>query len=390
MLTRRSVLRGFGVALVGGPIGVAAMAAGGGAQPAGTTLPLTVVNHTNRYANGQIFAYIVGTDLATGQQSFVRPDGTLTPVSLSLNGPDGFADLSIPLASDGDTALAVPADMSGRMYFSLGSRLKFKAVTDGAGNAALQYPAGWVANDPSYQVLHDFVEFTHNNAGMFCNTTMVDMFSVPLSITLRGAATQTTGTLVAGGRDNIFAAMRANPDYARLVVDDLRVIAPGHGIDTGIFPSTYFDSYLDQVWSKYSAQTLTVQVDSGTYTGQVSGGLLTFNGGVASFAKPTTQNVFYCNGALSAPNDGRTGPVAAVLGAAFNRTTLLSQPSQPSTDPATFYQEAVTNHYAKAMHANTVDGKAYGFPFDDVVSLASYVQDGAPSSITVELTPFQQ
>jgi hypothetical protein len=36
-----------------------------------------------------------------------------------------------------------------------------------------------------------------------------------------------------------------------------------------------------------------------------------FDKGVAAFAKPTTWNIFYCNGALGAPNDGLTGPVAA-------------------------------------------------------------------------------
>lgn len=391
MFNRRSFLRGAGVALVGTPIGaavVAAQTAGGGAQAAGTGLPLTVVNHTYRYTNAQIFVYIVGTDLSTGKQVFVRPDGTLSTVSLSDNGSDGFADLSIPLVADGDTHLAIPAGMSGRVYFSIGDRLRFKVVTDGNGNAALQYPAGWVFGDPSYSVLHDFVEFTHNSAGMFCNTTMVDMFGIPLAIKLDGASSQTTGRLVDGGRDAIFAALNANADFAPLVVGDLRVIAPGHGIDSGIFPATYFDSYIDKVWAKYAAEPLTVTVDSGTYTGTVSGGTLRFSGGVAAFARPSTQNVFYCDGALAAPNDGVTGPVAAVLGAGFNRTTLLTQPRQPATDPATFYTGSVTNHYSAAMHANTVDGKAYGFPFDDVVGLASYVQDGAPASCTVELTPF--
>jgi hypothetical protein len=113
-----------------------------------------------------------------------------------------------------------------------------------------------------------------------------------------------------------------------------------------------------------------------------------FSGGVAPFAKPATLDVFYCNGALSAPNDGLSGPVAAQLGAAFNRSTLLSNPSQPVTDPSLFYQQPTTNHYAQVMHQNTVDGKAYGFPFDDVESFASYIQDGAPTAMTITLTPF--
>ncbi|GHF39481.1 hypothetical protein FHX82_006681 [Amycolatopsis bartoniae] len=392
MPTRRSFLQGMAVALVGAPIGAAAIAAqtsGRGAQAAGATLPMTVVNHTYRYANGQIWCYVVGTDLVSGKQVYVRADGTKQQVSASDNGSDGFADLSIPLAGDGDTKLTIPADMSGRVYFSLGEKLKFKVVTDGAGNAALQYPAGWVSSDPSYGVLHDFVEFTHNSAGMFCNTTMVDMFSVPLAITLTGSATQSTGGLVPGGRDAIFRGLAQVPEFASLVVDDLRIIAPGHGIEAGLFPATYFDSAIDAVWQKYASTPLTVSVNGGTRTGRVSGGTFQFDGGVAPFAKPSTRDVLFCDGALAAPNDGVTGPVAAVLAAGLNRSTLLSQPNQPATDPGTFYRESVTNHYARLLHENSADGKAYGFAFDDVAGFASYIQDTAPTSFTVELAPFQ-
>lgn len=392
MPNRRTFLNGMAVALVGAPIGAAMAAAqtsGPGAQAAGNGLPLTIVNHTYRYANGQIWCYFVGTDLTTGQQVFVGPDGSKQQVSPSDNGSDGFADLSVPLAADGDTKLTIPADMSGRVYFSMGEKLKFKVVTDGAGNSALQYPAGWVESDPSFGVLHDFIEFTHNSAGMFCNSTMVDMFSVPLALTLTGAATQRTGGLVPGGRDAIFRGLDGIPEFAPLVVDDLRVIAPGHGIESGRFPATYLDSYIGAVWDNYASTPLTVSTGSGSVTGQVSGGMFRFDGGVAPFAIPTTRDVFFCDGALAAPNDGVTGPVAAVLGAGFNRSTLLANPNQPTTEPASFYQGEVTNHYARLLHENSADGKAYGFPFDDVAGFASYIQDTAPTSLTVELTPFR-
>jgi hypothetical protein len=357
---------------------------------AATTLPLTVVNHTFQYPNNQIFLYVVGTDLSTGQQVYVRSDGTKVPVSPSLNGPDGFADLSIPLVADGDTTVNLPT-MSGRVYVSIGQKVKFKVVTDGNGQPALQHPAGWVSTDPSYNVLHDFMEFTHNDAGMFCNVTMVDMFSIPMSLTLRGQQSQTTGTLVTNGRANIFAALSAISDFRSLVVGNLRVIAPGHGIDAGLFSSTYFDPYVNDVWSRYSSTDLRVHVPSGTYTGRVSGGQLAFNNGVRTFARPSTRDIFYCDGALNAGASGANDPsppVAAVLGAAFNRSTVRDYPDQPSTDPNTFYTTPVSNHYSRVIHQNTQDHKAYGFAFDDVSSFASYVEDHAPSSVTLELTPF--
>lgn len=388
MLNRRAFLGRGAAALIGAGMFGTAMDGVARASTA-SSLAMTIVNHTYRYANGQIWYYVVGTDLSSGRQAFVAPDGTLTPVTLGINGSDGYADLSIPLAGDGDTDFTLPANMSGRIYFSMVDKLKFRAVTDGNGNAALQYPAGWVSSDPNYPVLHDFFEFTNNGGGMNCDTTMVDQFSIPLAITLVGSQTQSIGALVSGGRDNIFAAIAAQPDFARLIVpDNLRIISPGHGIDAGIFSSSYLDSYIDAVWNQYTSSTMTVTTNTGTFTGQVSGGQFVFSGGVAPFNKPSTLDVFYCNGALAAPNDGVTGPVAAVLGAGFNRSVLLSDAAQPDTDPSTFYQSAPTNYYAKAMHDNTADGHAYGFPFDDVGGFSTDVSDGAPTHCTLELTPF--
>jgi hypothetical protein len=384
MPTRRTVLRGAMLAAAGMPL--AAFSTRQAARAA-NRLPISVVNQTKKYANSAIWVYIVGTD-PSGRQCYVRADGTSVPVSKALNGADGFADLSIPLSGNGNTDISLP-NMSGRIYVSIEKKLKFRVVSDGNGNGALQHPAGWVSSDPNFDVLHDCAEFTLNAGGMFCNTTMVDMFSIPMSITLRGKQTQTTGTLVAGGRDAIFAGIAALPDFSRLVTKNkLRVLAPGHGIEAGLFSRTYFDSYIDEVWNRYAGTDLRVKINSTTHTGRVSGGRLAFDGGVASFTKPSTLDVLYCNGALGAPNDGKTGPVAAQLGAAFNRATLLSSANVPVSDPAKYYQAPIANHYSRVIHANTVDGKAYGFPFDDVGDFASYVQDTAPTGLTLTLTSF--
>ncbi|MFJ1967790.1 beta-1,3-glucanase family protein [Streptomyces sp. NPDC087903] len=394
-LSRRKLLAALGGAAVAVPA-VAALAPHALAGPAtgddatkaaaAGGLPLTIVNASGSFGNASVHLYIVGNQ--DGRQVRVTPDGTLAPVALADNGADGFTDYAISLSGSGETRLSLPY-MSGRVYVALGRKLKFRAVTDGNGDAALQYPAGWVASDPNYPVLHDCCEFTYNSAGMFCNTTTVDMFSVPLGIRLTGAKDQTTGTLRDGGRAAAFAAVRQVEEFAPLVVDDTRVLAPGHGLDAGLFPADYFAPYIDEVWSTYTGRDLTVATNAGTFTGRVRGGRFTFDGPAqVSFAKPSTRDVLFCDGGLAAPNDGTTGPVAAVLGAGFNRSTLLSAPAQPTTDASAFYRTALTNHYAKAMHAAAEDGKAYGFAFDDVADLASYVQDTAPTGIRLTLTPF--
>jgi hypothetical protein len=382
-VSRRTVLGGAFAAAVATPLVTLVSRA-----DAATALPMTVVNNTGKFGNDEIFMYIVGTNLETGQQGFVRAEGGFTPAALSDNGADGFADLSVPLAASGGTTVALP-NMSGRVYVSIGDKLKFKVVTDGAGAAALQHPAGWVQADPSFNVLYDVVEFTFNEAGMFCNTTCVDMFSVPLDIKLTGTKTQAIGKLKDGARDRIFAAIAELPDFVPLIVgDNLRVMAPGHGLEAGLFPDTFFDAYVDQVYAKYATEDLSIVTNAGTFTGRVTGGELTFDGGASSFARPSTRDILFCDGELAAPNDGITGPVAAVLGAAYNRSTLVSTAAQPTVDPAAFYLEDIANHYSRILHENHVDGKTYGFAFDDVVDFASFIQDGAPTAFEVTLSPF--
>ncbi|MFN1190074.1 beta-1,3-glucanase family protein [[Kitasatospora] papulosa] len=358
-----------------------------GNSKAAGALPLTIVNNSGSFANTSVRVYVVGNQ--DGRQVRLTPEGTLAPISLSDNGADGFTDYSIPLSGSGETTLSLPY-MSGRIYVALGDKLKIKAVADGNGNAALQYPAGWVTSDPNYTVLHDCAEFTHNAAGMFCNTTMVDMFSVPMSIGLTGAKNQTTGSLRDGGRAQAFAAVSRIPEFADLVLDDRRIVAPGHGLDSGIFAEDYFDPYIDEVWSTYTGKDLTVTTNAGTFTGRVRGDSFVFDGPASvSFDRPSTRDVLFCDGKLAAPNDGTTGPVAAVLGAGFNRSTLISDPAQPTADPAAFYRSSqITNHYSAAIHAATKEGKAYGFAFDDVADFASYIQDTAPKGARLTLTPF--
>ncbi|MCY1655475.1 MULTISPECIES: beta-1,3-glucanase family protein [Streptomyces] len=358
-----------------------------GNSKAAGALPLTIVNNSGSFANTSVRVYVVGNQ--DGRQVRLTPEGTLAPISLSDNGADGFTDYSIPLSGSGETTLSLPY-MSGRIYVALGDKLKIKAVADGNGNAALQYPAGWVTSDPNYTVLHDCAEFTHNAAGMFCNTTMVDMFSVPMSIGLTGAKNQTTGSLRDGGRAQAFAAVSRIPEFADLVLDDRRIVAPGHGLDSGIFAEDYFDPYIDEVWSTYTGKDLTVTTNAGTFTGRLRGDRFVFDGPASvSFDRPSTRDVLFCDGKLAAPNDGTTGPVAAVLGAGFNRSTLISDPAQPTADPAAFYRSSqITNHYSAAIHAATEEGKAYGFAFDDVADFASYIQDTAPKGARLTLTPF--
>jgi hypothetical protein len=389
VISRRSLLRGAAATAIAAPaaglIVSRADAFTAKNSPRAGSLSLKIVNKSGSYKSDSIYVYIVGNDGT--DQAYVTADGELKKVAVGDNQGDGYTDYAIPLTGD-TTTLKLP-EMSGRIYFALGDKLKFKAQEGGDGKAALAYPAGWTKTDPNYDVMHDCAEFTYKSGNMYCNTTMVDMFSVPLSIQLKGAKDQTTGTLKDGGRAQILKDVKAAEGFDKLVIDDKRVIAPGHGLGSGLFADDYFQTYIDRVWEQYAGKELTVTTNAGKFTGKVSGDSFSFTGPAdVSFKKPSTEDVLFCNGNLGAPNDGTTGPVAAILGAGFNRGTLLSSASQPGTDPSAFYKEDITNHYAAAMHTAAKDGKAYGFAFDDVAGFASYIEDTGASEMTITLTPF--
>jgi hypothetical protein len=113
------------------------------------------------------------------------------------------------------------------------------------------------------------------------------------------------------------------------------------------------------------------------------------SGGFAtSFQKPDSDSIFGCYKLLDAPNDLVRGPISRTLCAGFNRSTLLSNANQPGSGCAGFYGDAVTNHYARLIHAQMVDGRAYGFAFDDVNACESLVHDGNPAQAFMTLDPF--
>lgn len=359
-------------------------------------MTLTITNSTGIYANDEIFFYNVGTD-PSGIFYHQLPDGTLAQCELSdnnfmCNGSVCYADYAIPLASKGDTTLAYPP-LSGRIFFSIGQKLLFRVVQSGS-QLGLQEPSGWNPSDPNYLTLFDWVEYTLGD-GWNGNTTMVDQFGIPLVLHLSGSqGTQNAGALVDNGRGKIFTQMDKLSAFAPLIASnsgtDLRVIAPGHGIENGIFPSNYLEKPINNVWKAFQTQALSVTTNYGTAEGHVSGGALTFTRSgqtVATFAKPSTIDVFECDGTLAAPNNEQ-GAIAAVLGGAMNRSTLPKYATQPLCTKSDFYKPDNTNHYAAIMHANTKNYNCYGFAFDDQCGYSSDLSDPAPTNLNVTLGPF--
>jgi hypothetical protein len=377
------------------PVAVAAMPAAQATGP--NLLPFTVTNTTGR--GDSVYLYVLGTNLSTGRLGYVDAGGTFTAWSPGTNPPMPAPDVSIPGPVNGASkTIQLPRGLSGRVYMSLGERLRFFLTPDG-----LVQPAPWAAGDPNHDILFDWSEFTYNDAGLWLNSSQVDMFAVPHAVSVTGAngAVHTTGALVANGRQNVIDQVRATAGWGNTVVTRgdgtvLRVLAPGKAADAGLFSATYLDPYIANAWNAYTTKTLTVQPFTDQpnvrYFGRTSGTVMTFTDGsgrqVASFNRPSTANVWGCDGALGAPNDQVVGPIARTLCAALHRSTLGTIDTQPGGTAADFYKSALTNHYSKIVHANMADGKAYGFAFDDVLNQESLVHDGDPRAAGITLSPF--
>ncbi|MFI9383643.1 glycoside hydrolase family 64 protein [Kutzneria sp. NPDC052558] len=356
------------------------------------TIPLQITNNSGR--GDAVYLYDLGTNLATGQQGWADANGTFHAWPAGGNPPTPAPDASIAGPGNGGSVTIRIPKFSGRIYFSYGQKLVFKLTTGGLVQPAVQNPS-----DPNRNILFNWSEYTLNDSGIWINSTQVDMFSAPYAV---GVGTQTTGHLKAGGYNAVLNGLKAQAGgWAGLIQTApngsiLRALSPGHGIETGALANTAMSDYVNRVWTRYTSSTLTVtpfaDQPNTKYFGRVSGNVMNFTNSagqvVTSFQKPDASSIFGCFNLLDAPNDLVRGPISRTLCAGYNRGTLLTTASQPDNNSADFYKDAVTNHYARLIHSQMVDGKAYAFAFDDVGNFESLVNNGNPASATMTLDPF--
>ena len=415
-MSRRTMLTGSAAALAAPLLTVAATEA---RRSAGAPAPLYLVaaqtpatvsfSIQNNTLTDTVYAFVTGQALDNGNAlMLLEADGQTPyyPSSPSAAGSPLAVDCAIPLNASGGApvTITVPQLAGARLWFSIGTPLTF-LLNPGPG---LVEPSVTNPSDPNAGLQWDFCEFTYNSAQLFANISFVDFVCIPVGLSLTDTAgnTQSVSGLAAGGLDTVCAGLTAqqaadgNP-WTDLIVSsggqNLRALSPQNGmVGNSSFLSGYFDSYVSQVWARYESATLTVdtQASFGTVTGQVSDGLLTFDG-VGSFAPPATADIFSCASGPFATGGLSDEMLAIVprLAAAFNRSTLLIDADQPDGEnPADYYANPVTNQYARIVHAATADGLGYAFPYDDVtpnggVNQSGPVSSGSPAQLLITLGP---
>lgn len=378
-------------------------------RPAAATAPALTVDLVNNTGSDTVYAYVTGQAIDNGNAlMLLEADGQTPyyPSSPSAPGSPLAADCSIPLNASGAAGkpITIPHLAGARIWFSIGTPLTF---TINPGPALIE-PSVTNPADPNINQQWDFAELTYNDAQLFANISMVDFVCIPVALNLTGSSgnQQTVQGLPAGGLDTVCAGLTAQASadgqgWNSLIVtsngQNLRALSPTNGIvrNSSLF-SGYYDNYVNQVWQMYTSETLSVdtQASFGTVTGQVTGGALTFPG-VGSFGQPAAADIFGCNSGPFNPAGMSTEMLAILprLAAAFNRSTLLIDSDQPDGEnPSDYYANATTNHYARIVHATTLDHRGYAFPYDDVVPTggadqAGTVSSGSPSVLTVTLGP---
>jgi hypothetical protein len=276
--TRRRIVSALAALAVTVPV---AASVASPAQAVGPNLlPVTVTNSTGR--GEAVYLYVIGINLNTNRLGYVNQGGTFTPWPAGQIPPSPAPDVAIGgPGNGGKTTIQFPRGFSGRVYFSLGEKLKFFLTPDG-----LVQPAPWAGGDANQNILFDWSEFTYNDAGLWLNSSQVDMFAVPHAVSVTGSGgTKTSGVLVANGRDNVINGIKAQAGWANTVYTRsdgtvLRVLSPGKAAGAGLLSSTYLDSYISSAWNAYTSKTLTVvpftDQPNTKYFGRTSGNVMNF------------------------------------------------------------------------------------------------------------------
>lgn len=230
----------------------------------------------------------------------------------------------------------MPANSSGRIYFYLGA-----------------------LNSKYY----DFIEYTIGPARFNGNTTRVDAFGIKLAFRLHCA----DGYEATVGEDAATFAEDRATTFQRFINEvpaefkhlaqiqaPYRIVRPSDGeFKTGGLYEHYYDAYVNEIWQ--------------------SNGL--------TIAKPGPSG------------DENLGAFPDLSAAIYRHTAgpgtfspagkLLDQAMWASS--AAFYQTAPANYYAKFWHDHALNGKAYGFPYDDAGGYSSFIAHDNPQYALVAI-----
>jgi hypothetical protein len=402
---------------------------GTGISPATMTFAF---NNTSPYPNSQVYVMIIGNDphgsssnmswfnAATGKFQVMQPGDNngigSTPANVPPStwnaGSKTYCPYSFTVAEH--PSIALPWINSARIYYSYGHPVYMNNVVNILGNVMASEPGIPTTSDPNWYFPWDYLEFNWDGGGLNIDTTRVDAFCIPSNFTLKsqtGVSTQRgdlpgiTHAQYVTAFQNYITGKNATATFGPCVLNNpggMIVNAGSATIQAGQSGATYFDAYLDRVWSLYpegGTNYFVLPIDGGPYQGQVnSAGQMVFTraGDTVDHyyinRKPTTPEVISCAGVFNDPTNANGSTLAdqlavqAAMAATIDRT--IADDPNLSTDwsnPATYYLKAPTNYYAAFWHINALGNLAYGFPYDDENSQSSDCNFIQPTTMTLNM-----
>ncbi|WP_374562191.1 beta-1,3-glucanase family protein [Ideonella sp.] len=363
-----------------------------------------IANGTNgAWRDDQVYWAIIGRDWNTDQFVHVDASGNLIPMQLSDNGAlmkngKPYSNYFYTLAQA--KSVTIPPINSARLMLSVGGPMYIWINVDVNGKIA--YAGANIENpdDPNIDVTFDFVEMAIvPTLGFFGNTTRVDQFGFPVKMRVQGLGGYDRTVGETESRDAIFAAFQSETptefkSLAQQPYAPYRIMAPAHGTFRHDGPHAhYLDTYIADVWARYTTQTLTFTNAQGTFNGRVNGGRFEFTDGLGTYSiarAPTTEEAFLGNGVLNDPTGTAPGTPAydkqlqiqAQMCAALNRH-IAEDPEHWSNARYFYTGGQPANWFAKFWHDHSIAGQSYGFPYDDVWNYSSSLHTPAPTTVTV-------
>ena len=356
----------------------------------GMQMTIQFNNNTNgTFKDNQIYVNIIAKN-NDGRFCTISPDGTMTPC---VSGQDA-SPYFYPISSF--NGFQIPKYVSsGRLYISMDGPLNIPFNTAADGTVGIAYPNIGNPSDPSYNKYFDWVEFAVVKGEVWMNTTQVDLFSIPYTIEMyTGTSTDYsyfTKVGIVESRESIFRAFQNEvpSEFKSLatVQAPYRIVAPVHGgFRMGQPNGRYFDDYINKIWSQYTNSDFILTVPQGTFKGRVSGTQMNFtrpgDSTIYRVNKPTTEEVFGGAGALASGNEIEK-VLQAQICAAFHRHVMDNAANL--NNPAAYYQAGPADYYAKFFHDHSIDGKAYGFCYDDVNDQSSTIHAISPRGAIINI-----
>ena len=356
-----------------------------------------LTNQSGTYPDDSIFFSVMGED-QSGNVCWIDSTGELVKVKKADNTHNGYCNYFHPLSAMKYVSFTY---LNGaRIRFSIGKPISMKITSENP-HAGFTDPDVNNVNDPNASLIYDKVEFSYVNSNLYLNTTLVDYFGIPMSI----SSVVNGDTIVMGmnaSRKEIFSRFKdeAPADFQKLVQGNYRIVAPQKLL---AFNQNYLDNYINTVWTKYTTDSLIITGSNPSLwraAGIVVGGVMqfkftstTFHNETVSISKPSTVNVFGCDGNGSLKTDG-SHPMShqklvPIFAAALNRTILNGYDCTNGCDTSSFYKTATTNWFSRIFHKCSLKNKCYGFPYDDVCDQSTLNPGGKVPNLEIIITKFE-